>query len=65
MNLVRRTAYRFQRNESGATVVEYGLIIGLMTLALLGALAATGDSTADSWDGVATDVGEAMTSAGE
>ncbi|MEP1144727.1 MAG: Flp family type IVb pilin [Henriciella sp.] len=65
MNFVRRTALRFQRNDSGATVVEYGLIIGLMTLALLGALAATGDGTADKWNEVADDVGGAMSSAGE
>lgn len=57
-------AKSFSRNESGATAVEYGLLIGLMALALLGALSATGSSTSDKWDGVSEDVGDAMTGAG-
>ena len=48
------------QNESGATVVEYGLILALMTVALIGALNATGDSTASKWDGVSEDISEAM-----
>ena len=48
------------QNESGATAVEYGLILSLMTIALLGALNATGDGTASKWDGVSEDISEAM-----
>ena len=47
-------ARSFSRNESG----------GLMALALLGALSATGSSTSDKWDGVSEDVGDAMNGAG-
>lgn len=47
-------------DESGATAVEYGLILALMTIALVGALATTGSSTQDKWDGVANKVGGAM-----
>lgn len=50
--------------ESGATAVEYGLLMGLMALTLIGALSATGGGTADKWDGVSQDVGDAMTNAG-
>lgn len=55
---------RFWRNDSGATAVEYGLIMALMTVALIGAIGATGDSTGDKWDGISDDVGTAMNNAG-
>lgn len=50
------------RCESGATAVEYALLMGLMALALIGALNATGGGTQDKWDGVSDDVGDAMNS---
>lgn len=37
-------------NQSGATAVEYGLVMALMVLALVGALGATGDKTKQRWD---------------
>ena len=49
--------------ESGASAVEYALLMGLMALALIGALNATGSGTQDKWDGVSEDVGEAMNGA--
>lgn len=64
MGGIRNAISRFHRNESGATAVEYGMIMALMTIALIGALAATGDSTSENWQGVADDVGGAMSSAG-
>jgi len=64
MTSVRNLLAQFQRNESGATAIEYGLIMGLMTVALVGAIGATGDSTGEKWNGVATDVETAMTNAG-
>lgn len=54
----------FLRCESGATAVEYGLIMGLMTVALIGALGSTGKSTGEKWDGISDDVEVAMDSAG-
>ncbi|MEL6724984.1 MAG: Flp family type IVb pilin [Pseudomonadota bacterium] len=63
MSLFRKAASRFHRDESGATAVEYGLIMALMTIALIGALSATGDSTSDNWKGVSDDVGGAMAGA--
>ncbi|MEL6857398.1 MAG: Flp family type IVb pilin [Pseudomonadota bacterium] len=64
MNSLRKLASRWCRDDTGATAVEYGLIAALMTLALVGALAATGDGTSDKWEGVADDVGDAMSNAG-
>ena len=60
MKTISNKARRFFSNESGATAVEYGLIMGLMTLAIIGALSATGDGTSDKWNDVATDVTTAV-----
>lgn len=61
---LKKLGSTFKANEDGATAVEYGLIMALMTLALLGALAATGSSTKDKWDGVSDEVGTAMDNSG-
>ena len=61
---LKKLGITFTADDSGATAVEYGLLIGLMTLALLGALAATGSSTQDNWNEVSDEVTEAMQSAG-
>ncbi|MEM7458642.1 MAG: Flp family type IVb pilin [Pseudomonadota bacterium] len=60
----RKCAVRFKRDDSGATAVEYGLLMGLMAVALIGAIGATGASTGEKWDGVSNQVGDAMTNAG-
>ncbi|HWQ87579.1 MAG TPA: Flp family type IVb pilin [Brevundimonas sp.] len=39
---MRRFLSRFGRDESGATAIEYGLILALMFLVILGALQAFG-----------------------
>jgi len=39
---MRRFLSRFARDESGATAIEYGMILGLMFLVILGALQAFG-----------------------
>ena len=41
------------RNESGATVIEYGLIATLISIAIVGALGATGASLQASFTNVA------------
>ena len=64
MKLIREAAMQLSRNESGATAVEYGLILSLMTLALIGALSATGSGTSSQWQGVSDDVTGAMSNAG-
>ncbi len=42
--MMRRFLSRFARDESGATAIEYGLILSLMFLVILGALQAFGAS---------------------
>ena len=39
---------RFGADERGATAVEYGLIIGLMVIAIIGGIASLGQSAGDS-----------------
>lgn len=64
MNSMWRYSKRFLASESGATAIEYGLIMGLMTLVLVGALASTGSGTQDKWEGVAEDLSDAHDSVG-
>ena len=40
--MLKRYLFRFGRDESGATAIEYGLIISLIFLVILGALQAFG-----------------------
>lgn len=64
MRAVWRNVSSWKRNQKGATAVEYGLIMSLMTLALLGALSTTGSSTQDKWDGVSNSISDSMETAG-
>jgi len=40
-------------DTSGAAAVEYGLLLGLLTLAILGALQALGNSTSEGFQEIA------------
>ncbi|MDO9587788.1 MAG: Flp family type IVb pilin [Brevundimonas sp.] len=42
---MRRFLSRFRRDERGATAIEYGLIIALIFLAMVGALTVFGNTT--------------------
>jgi pilus assembly protein Flp/PilA len=42
--MLRRFLARFRHDESGATAIEYGMILALMFLVILGALQAFGDT---------------------
>ena len=53
-----RTLDRLARDERGATAIEYGLILALIFLAMLGALTAFGQSAIAMWTGVAEDIEE-------
>ncbi|MES0880408.1 Flp family type IVb pilin [Roseibium sp. SCP14] len=51
---------RFVKDESGATAIEYGLIAGLLSIVIVGAVAATGGEIS----GVFTRIGNQLKSAG-
>ena len=60
MSRIRRLA----RDERGATAVEYGLILALIFLAMIGAVQAFAAGTIELWTGVAEDI-EAAREGGE
>ena len=47
------------RDNSGATAVEYGLILALIFLAMVGAIQTFGNETIGLWTGVSGKVSEA------
>lgn len=49
--MMRRFLARFRRDECGATAIEYGLILALMFLVILGALNAFGATGSGIFNG--------------
>ncbi|MGI9377177.1 Flp family type IVb pilin [Altererythrobacter sp. FM1] len=46
------------QDEAGATAVEYGLILSLMFLAIVGTLSSTGSNTTSMWNDVGNKMAE-------
>ncbi|MCG5486220.1 MAG: Flp family type IVb pilin [Sinorhizobium meliloti] len=44
---------RFARNESGATAIEYGLIAGLIAVAIIGAVGLVGTDVTAAFQAIA------------
>jgi pilus assembly protein Flp/PilA len=44
------------RDERGATAVEYGLIISMIVLAMVGALGSVADTTIGMWNYISNEV---------
>ena len=49
--MLKRFLTRFRRDESGATAIEYGMILALMFLVILGALQAFGATGSGVFNG--------------
>ena len=47
-------------DSQGATAVEYGLILSLVVIAMVGALQAVANANTNQWETVSTEAGEAM-----
>ena len=47
---------RFLQDESGATAIEYGLIVALIALAIIVAISGVGNSTGNMWNFVSDEV---------
>jgi pilus assembly protein Flp/PilA len=47
---------RLVRDERGATAVEYGLIISMIVLAMIGALGGVAETTINMWNHVSDEV---------
>ena len=47
---------RFMKNESGATAIEYGLIVALIAVVIIGAVSTVGNNLSTKFNTVATSV---------
>ena len=63
VSLVALAQDRLKRDEKGATAVEYGLMVGLIAVVIIGAVAALGDQLLELFTGVAEELGGAPTPA--
>ncbi len=50
-------AERIERDDKGATAVEYGLMVALIAVVIIGAVTAIGTSLTDVFQGVADTLG--------
>lgn len=61
MKAIRTILRRLRRDERGATAIEYGLIVALIALGMIGGLSALGGGAGGLWtrigDNVATATG--------
>ena len=51
---------RFLGDDEGATAVEYGLILALVTIVIVAGISALGGSTNGMWGRVQTQIGNVM-----
>ena len=50
MNAIRKTLRKLCVDQSGATAIEYGLIVALIAVAIMGALQGLGGGVGGMWD---------------
>ena len=51
-----RHLFELSKDQKGATVVEYGLILALIFLAMMGGVVAVGQVTSGMWNNVSSEV---------
>ena len=56
MIAIRKTTARMLANQRGATAIEYGLIVALIALAMMGGLRTLGGGAGGMWTNVASQV---------
>lgn len=61
--MTRGILQRLLRDERGATSVEYGLIIAMIFLAIVGAATGLATESSQMWNGVSSDISTATTAA--
>ena len=49
VDAIRTTLRRLRRDNRGATAIEYGLIVALIGVAIMGALSNLGDGVGGMW----------------
>ena len=55
---------RFSRDESGATAVEYGLIVAVLSLAIVGGVSQAATALQELWSGNDSKLAQAFDGAG-
>ena len=56
VGIVKQNLWRFIKDDSGATTIEYGLIAGFISFAIFSALTATGDTVGSFFAILASDL---------
>ena len=51
-----RHVFELSKDQKGATAVEYGLILALIFLAMIGGVVAVGQVTSGMWNNVSSEV---------
>jgi pilus assembly protein Flp/PilA len=55
---MRKLVARFNKDESGATAIEYGLIAALISVVIIGVLSTLGTNLNTKFDKIATELGK-------
>ena len=55
-DVAKKTLWRFARDESAATSLEYGLIAGFISVAILSAVFSMGDNVSSIFSGLSSDL---------
>lgn len=56
MLAIRRLGRRLRRDKRGATAIEYGLIVALIAIAMMGGLRTLGGGAGGMWTNVSSQV---------
>lgn len=59
--MLSNLAKKLATDSTGATAVEYGLIVALIVIAMIAALIGVADTTIDMWNDVESESVDAMT----
>lgn len=60
MNAIRSFLRTLRRNQGGATAIEYGLIVALISVAAIGALSLMGGGSNGMWTNISGNVSNAL-----
>jgi pilus assembly protein Flp/PilA len=55
-NRLKAAAIRFWKDESGASLVEYSILIGIITVGVIATVGDVGDWVSDKWTTLLTDL---------
>ncbi len=60
MDAIRKTLRKLGADRRGATAIEYGLIVALIAIAMMGGLAKLGGGANGMWGNLSTTVNDKM-----